>query len=106
MGKCISRPITMHTATAGAMRNSVRIVDATQSGRTSPRTFTVVHEDEQDCLQTLVFTIQHTWQHHEVEILHVQETGGLLMRVGHSYFPVTVTKCNTKNRYQASVSIK
>lgn len=106
MGKCVSRPTAVHTTTAAAMRNSIKIVDAPQSGRTSPRTFTVVNEDEEECLHTLVFTIQHTWQHHEVEILHVKETDGLLMRVGHSYFPVTVAKCNTKNRYQASVSIK
>lgn len=106
MGNCVSRPTDVHTTTAGAMRNSIKISDAPQTGRMSPRSFTVVNEDEQGCIETLVLTIQHNWQHHEVEILHVKETDHVLMRIGNSYFPVEVVKHSSRNCYQASVSVR
>lgn len=74
--------------------------------RVSPRTFSVVSESVDQCLETLRFTIQNTWEHQEVELLHVKENDNPIMRVGTAYYPIDVIKFSAKNRYQASVSIK
>jgi hypothetical protein len=76
------------------------------SPRTSPRTFSVVSESVDQCLETLSFTIENTWKTHEVEVVHLRENDSVLMRVGTAYYPIDVIKFSAKNRYQASVSIK
>ena len=103
MGACTGKEPIVTTTTTNA-RASMRF-DAVPA-RVSPRTFSVVSESVDQCLDTLSYTIQNTWEHQEVEVLHVRENDAPLMRVGTAYYPIDVIKFSAKNRYQASVSIK
>jgi hypothetical protein len=103
MGACVGKEPIVTTTTTNA-RASMRFDVVPQ--RASPRTFSVVSESIDQCLDTLSYTIQNTWEHQEVEVLHLRENNNIVMRVGTAYYPVDVIKFSAKNRYQASVSIK
>lgn len=103
MGACAGKEPIITTTTTNA-RASLRFDAVPQ--RASPRTFSVVSESVDQCLETLSFTIQETWKQREVEVLHVKENDNPIMRVGTALYPIDVIKFSAKNRYQASVSIK